>query len=257
MVNNLFIIAAGLSSRMGGFPKPLVEIGKGKTLLEHNIKTAIKAGFQTITIALNKELSEANKEKFESIVGRYTEANVVYIESGKGDGHAIIEALKAEMPTNRWAAFAWGDTVFNEKALGECICALDWANTEDESNNLVAIVPVVMEKDPYAWFDLKQDPSNEILKSHFRKDFKETDLDKGIEKAHDQSVFLLDSIKFFNSFSKWQEPILEQGREAKMLDFLSARVSDPAIALILDYESRAFSFNSQEELDNINETLNG
>ena len=67
----LIILAAGKSKRFGS-PKQLEEIYDNNTIIDYNIKNAIKNHINDIIIVTNKELEQKMKEKYQSKAKIYT-----------------------------------------------------------------------------------------------------------------------------------------------------------------------------------------
>ena len=113
--NKLYIIAAGLSSRMGGYPKHLCIIDdKGTTNIENTLSLA-SMHYDEIVVVLNKMLASEYAVKTIAIAEKYN-AKVKFIESGKGDGHAIYEAIKDEKDYKKVTCI-WGDTYFSDSHI--------------------------------------------------------------------------------------------------------------------------------------------
>ena len=73
MIDKLYIVAAGVSSRMGGMPKHLCEISN-EFVLEHNIMLAEKI-FTDIYVVLNEKLPQCyfkqTKNKFFNVIALF------------------------------------------------------------------------------------------------------------------------------------------------------------------------------------------
>ena len=123
--NKLYIIAAGLASRMGGYPKHLCTIDdKGTTNIENTLSLA-SMHYDEIVVVLNKMLASEYAVKTIAITEKYN-AKVKFIESGKGDGHAVYEAIKDEKDYKKVTCI-WGDTYFSDSHIFQSRINVDWS----------------------------------------------------------------------------------------------------------------------------------
>ena len=68
MPTTLVILAAGMGSRYGGL-KQLDTFGpNNETLIEYAVYDAIRAGFNDVVFIIRKEIEEAFKSRFESLL---------------------------------------------------------------------------------------------------------------------------------------------------------------------------------------------
>lgn len=132
MNNILFIIAAGVGSRMNSLlPKALFEI-HGSPNINHILDLA-RPYFDKIVVVANI-LAADEWEK-------YNIDNVVYIHSGKGDGHAVREALSL-VDTSSFdnISICWGDLYFLDDTL---------FSTVAKSKPTTGLIPVTFKINPY------------------------------------------------------------------------------------------------------------
>jgi NDP-sugar pyrophosphorylase family protein len=176
-VKDLYIIAAGYGSRMGGsVPKALIEFNG-----EPNLTRTLRLDgwlFDKVYVVINKKQLDPWFAYFQNLDEELM-ANVepIDIESGRGDGHATLNAmLKTPEPESRdETVIIWGD-VFLKSHLS----MLDLLARPMEK--CVGVVPVVYEDNPYV--ALKLDDAHDIKWAEFAKleEFNE-------EGYHDQSMF--------------------------------------------------------------------
>lgn len=182
----LYIIAAGLSSRMGGYPKHLCYIDEaGTTNLEHTLYFA-KYFYDNIVIVINKLLSEEYVLKTKDIANKYN-AEVKQIESGKGDGHAVYEAIKDENEF-KYVTCIWGDTYFTDNTIFRIY----------ETPQVLNVVSA-NEISPYCYIKLN-DFSNEIESMMFANEIPPK---ANTKYLHDQSTFFINVHNFKLYFDKY------------------------------------------------------
>ena len=154
MSADLYIIAAGKGSRMGGtLPKALVPINDGEPNLTTTLKQ-IGSKFSTVFVIINQMMQDTWQDYIDSLVGKTYGENVVFIaiKSGLGDGHAVLSALLAveSMEENQnpialkrnpsdEVVVVWGDTFIQHAEIVD----------ELLSKNLKVKSEVVMEENPY------------------------------------------------------------------------------------------------------------
>lgn len=198
MKNNskLYIIAAGLASRMGGYPKHLCAIDdKGTTNIENTLSLA-SMYYDEIVVVINKMLASEYAVKTFVIAEKYN-AKVKFIESGKGDGHAVYEAIKDEKDYKEVTCI-WGDTYFSDSHIFQSRINVD-------------LLTVVCSKEisPYCYINVYNDflfsdyliDSYKIVSSmYFKSDYPIKDNKKYL---HDQSTFVVNVDKFKKYFSQY------------------------------------------------------
>ena len=204
MNKKLYIIAAGLSSRMNGFPKHLCEIDDaGTTNLEHTILLA-KKYYKDIVVVLNKSLSIEHVLKTLQITNKH-DVVVKFIESGKGDGHAVYEAIKNEIDYE-CVTCIWGDTYFSEYLF----------NKTDIKTDLLTVV-CSNEISPYCY--IVPGENNKISGMYFKNEKQIGEYDKYL---HDQSMFVInvdEFIKHFYDYMEYCDNVLKTFVKAKNLEY--------------------------------------
>lgn len=110
---DLYIIAAGKGSRMGGnVPKALVPITN-----EPNLTTTLKQignKFKNVFIVTNEDIQDQWVKYFASLdESLFSNVTNISIRSGLGDGHAVLNALKQTTNYfNHEIVVVWGDVFF-------------------------------------------------------------------------------------------------------------------------------------------------
>ena len=232
----LLIVAAGKSSRFGGYPKALCNIGS-KTNVENTISLA-KPYFENIYLGLNVE----TKTDIE------IDAKVLRIETGQGDSLSLLKLIRLVKKDNQnidKLFVCWGDAYFASSKPFEQFSM----NINNKDNLYVACS---LDKNPYAWFDV--DENGYINKSHFKA--KDGDISIGV---HDQSLFCFDINvieKYINEYKNYIGLVSEdynpnESKEAKLLDIFTYLSEKEAVKTILIDKDNVLSFNTKEELDKI------
>jgi len=139
------ILAAGKQTRFeSDIPKCLNLYKKDSslTILEKNILTSSK-WCKKIYVVL--EIKNDNS-KIESVLTKYNNVEIIYIESGKGTGAAVLDSFKKIKYTPEDNCFLmWGDSIQDSDEVFEV--------TLDEFNGLMT-VPVHLEENCYVEFVL-------------------------------------------------------------------------------------------------------
>lgn len=262
--NKLYIIAAGLASRMGGYPKHLCIIDdKGTTNIENTISLAY-IYYDEIVIVLNKMLASEYAVKTIAIAEKYN-AKVMFIESGKGDGHAVYEAIKDEKDYEEVTCI-WGDTYFSDSHIFQSRINVD-------------LLTVVCSKEisPYCYINISDDVlfSDYFIDSYktissmcFKSDYPIKDNEKYL---HDQSTFVINVNKFnkyFSQYIDYCDYMTKTFIKSKEIEYSIIKFVNWAILIINwsiqeDFLIKAFvlpertanpytiSFNTKEELQKV------
>jgi NDP-sugar pyrophosphorylase family protein len=255
---DLLIIAAGNGTRMGNIsiPKALININ-GTPNLENTLNK-INGIFRRIYVVSNKK----NVDKFDLFVGNYigcnpkynSEIRVIAIDSGKGDGHAVMEAIKEiknlkEELTEKFFIL-WGDAyISNNYIFEECI-------SFDKLYDIKPmLVPVVKEDNPYVTF-LTDNDMNCISVDFSKRG------EKHLSGFHDQCIFLCCKTCLENSLDVLNAAYYKNGRyitDSGEMTFLYIihyfyNIGFPARAIVTDYPQ--LSYNTQEEIKIIEEIIN-
>lgn len=240
----LLIVAAGISSRFGGYPKAFCDIGNGNNNICNTIEKA-SSFFDKIYLGVNKKIHESYYRNIKN-------CEVITIETGQGDAHSLLKCLNIVKDREGLLidkiAVCWGDAVFVNEVPFKCI-------SETQANDEV-VVACSCDSHPYAWFDVKD---SYILKSHFSD--QDGDVESGI---HDQSLFVF-NFEFALSYLDEYRLKLNIPNENKKIDvnemkllnsfnYLYETKKKPAKCLMIP-KGFVKSFNTREELDIIKETL--
>lgn len=250
----LFIIAAGLSSRMNGIPKHLCKIDN-ETNLKHTLKISFSY-FDNIYVVINEKLDNKFCKQTEDICREFSNVRTIKIESGKGDLHAIYNAINSINFINKDIYCIWGDTYFKDDYIFS-----EMMNQGDMCGNQLIGVFCAKEYNPYAF--IKNYPyTNVIVETGFRE---ETNIDDTL--YHDQSAFRINSNLFNSNFEKYSEKInnelylLNRFYKIKNIEFEYSIIkflnwcAGNCVSSNVVYELKepvAQSYNTIEELTNIN-----
>lgn len=192
----LYIIAAGLASRMDGYPKHLCVIdNKGTTNIENTLYLAC-VYYNEIVVVLNKMLASEYAVKTIAIAEKYN-AKVKFIESGKGDGHAVYEAIKDEKEYTEVTCI-WGDTYFSDSHIFQLRIHADLL-TVVCSNEISPYCYINISND-FLFSDYIIDSYKKISSMCFKNDYPIKDNEKYL---HDQSTFVVNVNKFKKYFSQY------------------------------------------------------
>jgi bifunctional N-acetylglucosamine-1-phosphate-uridyltransferase/glucosamine-1-phosphate-acetyltransferase GlmU-like protein len=239
----LIVIAAGNGKRMGDIsvPKVLYPVN-GVENLRRIVESAIVSQvIDSITLVI-KDTSKNIFEEYLKINKYDINIKLVPIQSGLGDGHAILKALEFENDPAGTAIVMWGDAYIQSSGIFN---ELYEKRTEAE-----IIVPVVREKNPYV--TILSDEHMNIYSADFSK-LGETHA----EGLHDQSVFSINKSTIYNILEQMHNVLWKNGRyitESKELNFLHAfhclyNNGSPAKCYITEHPTR--SFNSIDEVKQI------
>lgn len=165
------VLSAGKQTRFGSqLPKALMKYNTTDTVLDINIKTMSKF-CDIIYIIINKE---NDNSLYKPIKEKYNNIQLVSINSGLGDGHAVLESLKSIKYNLRDKIYLiWGDSIQDDERL--------FVATENAYNNMFTL-PLRYEKEPYVQFVVEY---GLVRKVKFRKYEETTE-----EGYHDYSLFL-------------------------------------------------------------------
>jgi molybdopterin-guanine dinucleotide biosynthesis protein A len=242
-MNVLLIVAAGKSSRFGGFPKAFCQIGR-KTNVENTAFLARKY-FDSVFLGVNEATYE--------IYGKTVPDVLMFpIKAGQGDAHSLLKCLKhikTETPDIKEVTVCWGDAFFvDDSPFRETLEGC-------KKTNQPIIVSCAIDPRPYAWFDTNS--KGEILRSHFSRN--EPSPLKGL---HDQSLFTMNVDFAITELEKYRQflAIPEENKEnyvendeMKLLNFFTfLSDSDTQKAYSIQVTpKKVLSFNSKEELQSI------
>lgn len=253
----LIFVASGFSTRMGGFPKALAEVD-GTPVIIHALNRA-EGYYDSVYIICNEHTFPA----FNEAVGKHgRDVAVQIIVTGKGDAESVWKSLRlVERETGDAfdCTFCWGDVYF---ATSEAFRGM--MNPRIRIEEIPSIlVGCSIDIDPYAYFDFRTTSGDmehmEICHSYFKK--KNGSVTLGM---HDQCIFRCISSVFLSCLDRYREALgfdgenyrLSPNGEMGLLDsfsFLSG-IGRPASIRLLP-PGNVFSFNTAEELQQINELL--
>lgn len=259
---DLMIVAAGNGTRMGSdaLPKILIEIN-GKANLHNTIEKASSCPkIGNIYIIVNKRNKTVIVESVKEIVSYYGHPLMdrifeIEIESGRGDGHAVLEAYRTITKTKRIKKFSesffvmWGDAYLTSNNI-----FVDCVQEYEKDKTRSMFIPVVNEKDPYVTFVV--DKNMNCIGADFSKRG-----EKHPTGFHDQCVFLCNTKNIIDGLSTLDSAYLKNGRyvtDSGELTFLYLvhyfyNIENAAKALITD--SPVLSYNTMGEVKEIEKSL--
>lgn len=240
----LIIIAAGNGKRMGNIsvPKVLYPVN-GVPNLQRILNAAVESAvFDSVKIVIkesvyNDFVDYLNKHPIE------LDVELIAINSGYGDGHALMEALTQIGSNNEKSIVVWGDVyIENNMTFQELV------SYEDQCFNV--LLPVYKEESPYVTILADQDMN--VTGADFSKLG-----EKHFEGLHDQSVFMINKNIALEALQTMHNVLWKNGRyisESKELNFLHAmhylyNSGHPATCYITEYPTK--SFNSIDEVKQI------
>lgn len=258
MTTDLFIIAAGNGSRMGGtVPKALVPLADGEPNLTTMLRQ-VKGKVDDIYVVTNELIQDQWDTYFEELGEDSDLAEYVInvpIKSGRGDGHAVMTALDKADSTADDVIIIWGDVFIPDARL---IDELLEQRIHPKHPTAWGIVPVVHEKNPYV--TIKVNDRGAITRAEFSK-FGETNE----EGYHDQSIFRFDqsilkgTLQELHAFiDKGGKYITANGEMSLLHIFHSVyNTSGTASPELLTYETDypTLSFNTIEEVAAIQQEI--
>lgn len=250
-MSDLYIIAAGKGSRMGGsIPKALVPLAG-----QPNLTTTLQQighKFEHVFVVTNVEVQDPwtkyfknLKKEFPELAGMMTNVPIV---SGRGDGHAVmmalarVSAMEHEFELSDDVVIAWGDVFFpDERIIDELLSY--------QIN--MGIIPVVFEEQPYVGLQIARNGA--VLHADFSKHGEDTS-----GGHHDQSVFrfkvlpLMQSLYTMDAVLDKNGKYITPGNEMSLLHvfhFVTNTTQGPRVE-IDSYETKypTLSFNTVEEV---------
>ncbi len=180
----LLILAAGKSSRFGGFPKAFCRFGD-EYLAQKTVDLASDY-YRSVYVAVNDEVYPEYK-------GAVRGCDIIHIPTGQGDSHSFLRALRIIVKDRKCdkITLCWGDTAYLDKAVFESAAYAADALTED----FAGVSLCSKDKDPYAWYDTDGDV---IRRSNFR-----TETCRVNTGMHDQSIFVFDTKKIMEQLERY------------------------------------------------------
>lgn len=259
-MSDLYIIAAGKGSRMGGsIPKALVPLAG-----QPNLTTTLQQighKFDQVFVVTNTEVQgpwtaylKDLKKEFPELANNVTN---IPISSGRGDGHAVMMALSRVAAMEHAVELSddivvvWGDVFFpDERIIDELLSY--------QIN--MGLIPTVEKDEPYV--ALRVDRGGRVLHADFSKHGENTK-----EGHHDQSVFrfkripLLQSLCIMDAVLDKNGKYITPGNEMSLLHVFHyvANTTQGPRPEIGSYETKypTLSFNTVEEVAAIQTEING
>lgn len=269
---DLFIIAAGKGSRMGGsLPKALAPINEN----EPNISTMLRQAegkFDRIFIVTNIDIQEDWNTYFSNV------ANDSYIQdsefikniynipiiSGFGDGHALISGILAARKTLKLLeektkqpyrelsdeiVFCWGDVFIQYSETFDEILRHDLKGTPYSG-----WIPAVKEANPYV--TLLVDPGLGVMGADFSKYG-----EKHPSGWHDQSIFRFNTHQISEALSfchlaLWKNGrYMTQGNELSTLYAFHYLYNSDQKCVVYETDYPTMSFNNPDEVKAIQKEI--
>jgi bifunctional N-acetylglucosamine-1-phosphate-uridyltransferase/glucosamine-1-phosphate-acetyltransferase GlmU-like protein len=253
MAFDLYIIAAGKGSRMGGsIPKALVPITD-----KPNLTTTLQQmghKFTNVFVATNRDVQDQWHTYFTELSTNFPELsrNVVNVKitSGRGDGHAVLETIQTIISTrpklelSDQIVIAWGDVFFPDARIIDELF-------EQELDGL-GLIPVVHEENPYV--TIAVDSDNWVTHADYSK------LGETHESGyHDQSVFAFNLPLLMETLHHMHDVLDKNGKyitangEMSLLHAFHYSYSSPYNGSVKAYETKypTLSFNTIREVSAI------
>ena len=260
MKQDLYIIAAGKGSRMGGsLPKALIPITDNEPCLTTTLKQ-IGHKFLNVFIVVNVDIIDVWKKYMEEISFSshpFTlNVTLVPIKSGLGDGHAVMSALdhgihelgkkKLSPKFSNDIVICWGDVFFpNAELIDELVSRpLEYG-----------VFPVVREDNPYVTL-----LTNEVMQC-VSADFSKYG-EKHPTGFHDQSVFRFNRHTLLHALYTLHNAFWKNGRymtpggELSLLHTFHYLFNEDTPADVYETDYPTLSFNTPEEVAEIQKEIN-
>lgn len=225
-----FIIAAGNQTRFkSNIPKALVKV-KGRTLLDWNIEALSQVcNLSNIYVVC----SHQNESYFKKV-----KCNKLVIDSGKGCGDAVLQALRAvKFHKGDTCFIQWGDSLQDPDLIRDI--------TYHYTNKIV--IPVVKEKKPYVQIKPSKGNKIKVLFSKYK--------DPITEGYHDLSLFYGDAIQLRDYLEKFAKKITKKGeykhKHGNELTFLDVFNETSIKGEVFEVKKNSISFNTVEELNQL------
>jgi bifunctional N-acetylglucosamine-1-phosphate-uridyltransferase/glucosamine-1-phosphate-acetyltransferase GlmU-like protein len=260
---DVMIVAAGNGTRMGqtNVPKILTEVN-GKPNLWNTLDKFVGCPVGRIYIVVNHRNYEAINKSINEYInkdGGYVSSlvdaiKIIQIQSGRGDGHAVLEAYKRLKTHTQWMFIMWGDAFITSSDIFND-CVREYSVRFNEGVSLPSMfIPVINEVNPYVTFIVSQ--HMECISADFSK--------RGEQHPsgfHDQCIFFCDMKVVIPHLETLENAYFKNGRyitDSGELTFLYlvhylCNIGNSARAIITD--SPVLSYNTQGEVKEIEKTL--
>ena len=232
-----YIIAAGKQTRFNSsIPKACYLITPEQTILDINILTMSKYCKKIYVVC-----SKGMKSFFNDICNKYSNVEVLEINSGLGCGDAVYKALNLTTKhSNDTICIKWGDSIHDNTLIYECV-----SNIENDK----LYIPVVEEHNPYVNFI---ENNNKVI-VQFSK-FNE--VEQNVDGLHDLSIFF-STHKYLNDMLcrvveltyKNGEYNTIHGKEFSFLDVLNYTDINAKLVKVTNIKDK--SFNTIDEIKKI------
>lgn len=233
---DLIIIAAGENSRMNGIDKGNVLIN-GKSNIENTVELALQ-NVDMVHIICNSK----NYQEYGRIFLDYSKVRVYQIDSGLGDGHAILTALDKVDYNGQDLMICWCDVYFKDDKIFNELKQIQVTYRNP------MIIPVIEEKDPYVWFMC--DGKLLVNCAMFSKHGELTP--KGY---HDQSIFLIKADAIYSYLTEMHSVLLRNGKyqtgELNFLNICHLLFNSGCPAKLHVTNNKTYPYNTLEQLKQI------
>jgi hypothetical protein len=273
---DLWIIAAGRGTRMGNttIPKCLIEID-GKSNLENTLDL-IRHKFRKVFIVVAKEMEELVTETVTVwYVGlESTNIQIVGIESGGGDGKAVIDAFEKvtfeKFDVSPQAVILWGDAhIRSGDIVDEMFLKHDMFSHLQQPDRLSSmIIPSTLEHRPYVAINtmpatIQCTPLLYAVSADFIKYGEVRD-----EGWHDQSIFVvqwsivLEALYAMRRVSMKRDcdgnvKFTTQSGELTFLNIIHYLFNAGYPALVYETKFPLMGYNTQAEVEKIKQSIKG
>ena len=255
MTADLYIIAAGKGSRMGGsLPKALVPI-TDEPCLTTTLKQ-VGSKFNNVFVITNTLIQNDWNYYFDHSPAMLMRNVInVPIKSGLGDGHAVLSGIMqvdqlekdGKLECSNDIVVCWGDVFFQHYQIMDELLS--------RQLDCSAIIPAVMEDDPYV--SLLVDGNFACMSADFSKYG-----EKHPTGFHDQSVFRFNRRMLEDALSSLNRCFWKNGRyitpggELSLLHTFHYLYNAGIPAFVYETDYPTLSFNTPEEVKTIQEEIN-
>lgn len=239
MKHVFLILAAGKSSRFGGYPKAFCKIGN--TCVAQRTVDFGAPYFDETYLVLNEEIFP----QYQNVV---TGCKTLAIRTGQGDSHSFLRAarlVKQNSGADR-ITLCWGDTFYLNDGMFKRAARMELDET------CVGVSLASLDSEPYAWYETDGD---KIRASRFMA--RDGAIKEGI---HDQSVFVFHLNAICSQLEVYMKTlgILDEEdyggkktlKEMKLLDAFAYFYNNDLLPMKYELVTpgQSFSFNTEEEL---------
>ena len=264
MTTDLYIIAAGKGSRLGGnIPKALVPI-TDKPCLTTTLQQ-IGHRFEHVFIVINKDVSSQWLKYADDLAQRYPEltknVNYIPISSGLGDGHAVMHGFAEARSVSNYkvskglmrvgtsddVVIMWGDVFIQYAEIVDELLAFDGSEHS-------GLIPAVRENNPYVSL---------LVNDHMR--CVSADFSKYGENHptgfHDQSIFRFKRETLWDALTSLHSAFWKGGRyitpggELSMLYVFHYLYNNENPATVYETSYPTLSFNTLAEVATIQKEI--